>query len=81
MLNKIEQYKIYDLPVGSYAVVQNNCYNQDNTIETVLVMSLDRNAKILLNIPKIDFPKSPIRDCNSEEINELKRRIKEVFGD
>lgn len=81
MLNKIEQYKIYDLPVGSYVVVQNNCYNQDNTIETVLVMSLNRNDKILLNIPKIDFPKSPIRDCNSEEINELKRRIKEVFGD
>lgn len=81
MLNKIEQYKIYDLPVGFYAVVQNNCYNQDNTIETVLVMSLNRNDKILLNIPKIDFPKSPTRDCNSEEINELKRRIKEVFGD
>lgn len=81
MLNKIEQYKIYDLPVGSYVVVQNNCYNQDNTIETVLVMSLNRNDKILLNIPKKDFPKSPTRDCNSEEINELKRRIKEVFGD
>ena len=81
MLNKIEQYKIYDLSVGSYAVVQNNCYNQDNTIETVLVMSLNRNDKILLNIPKIDFPKSPTRDCNSEEINELKQRIKEVFGD
>lgn len=81
MLNKIEQYKIYDLPVSSYAVVQNNCYNQDNTIETVLVMSLNRNDKILLNIPKKDFPKSPTRDCNSEEINELKRRIKEVFGD
>lgn len=81
MLNKIEQYKIYDLPAGFYAVVQNNCYNQDNTIETVLVMSLNRNDKILLNIPKIDFPKSPTRDCNSKEINELKQRIKEVFGD
>ena len=44
-------------------------------------MSLNRNDKILLNIPKKDFPKSPTRDCNSEEINELKRRIKEVFGD
>lgn len=80
-MNKIEQYKIYDLPAGSYVVVQNNCYNQDSTIETVLVMSLNRNDKILLNIPKIDFPKSPTRDCNSKEINELKQRIREVFGD